>query len=371
MRQFKNVATYASSCDSAEKLVAMSEDYAKSKANLLFATKYGVIETNKEGIKIGIDDKARQLNEVFCSELARRSKYTLDDFDGDVQAYASYGAVASMSAQIQKIIVDAMTPILINASGLNAIAEFHYGGYGDVFEFEVNDRYPYEVSKMGRRQKHTKIQEKKKINKTISTDFYGLTTMATLPQILLGEAMIAEDAFLMALSIEKKIYTLVVKKFIEVSGNMADSRFVVTNYTEAGVLEKLRNASAWNGSPVVLVGDAVALKTVLPASERVRILLQDEFNTTLGYMSTFNTYKVLAFDVVADENETSGVLGLPTDKLYGIPVDGSKLIHVAIGATISNTDDAWDNDNLSVMSTLRKELGVDLATNKKIVRVDL
>ena len=54
-----------------------------------------------------------------------------------------------------------------------------------------------------------------------------------------------------------------------------------------------------------------------------------------------------------------------------MPVDGTKLIHVAIGASGSNTDDYFDNDNLSSRSTLRRQIGVELATNKKVVRVDL
>ena len=370
MKQFQNVIKYAESCDNAKKLVEMAEDYAKTRANEMFGKNFATYSTNKDGIPMDKDSKAKQLNDIYCEELKRRSKYSVEDFDGDVRAYSEFKAVAEMSAQINKILVDAMTPILISASNLDLLAEFHYGGYGDVFEFELSDPLPYSVSKIGARQKHTKTQEKKRQNKTIGTEMYGLTTISTLPQILLGEAMIAEDAYLMALSINKKVYGLVVKKFVDVVNTIADSKFVVTGYNENNFLQKLRTGSAYNGSPMVIVGDAVALKSLLPAESRVEILLQDEFNTTLGYMSKWNTYNVLGIDVVADPDEASGVLGLPTNKLYGIPVDGRKLIQVAIGATMTNTDGAWDNNNLAILSTLRKEIGVELATNKKVVRCD-
>lgn len=370
MKQFQNVIKYAESCDNAKKLVEMAEDYAKTRANEMFGKNFATYSTNKDGIPMDKDSKAKQLNDIYCEELKRRSKYSVEDFDGDVRAYSEFKAVAEMSAQINKIIVDAMTPILISASNLDLLAEFHFGGYGDVFEFELSDPLPYSVSKIGARQKHTKTQEKKRQNKTIGTEMYGLTTISTLPQVLLGEAMIAEDAYLMALSINKKVYGLVVKKFVDVVNTIADSKFVVTGYNENNFLQKLRTGSAYNGSPMVIVGDAVALKSLLPAESRVEILLQDEFNTTLGYMSKWNTYNVLGIDVVADPDEASGVLGLPTNKLYGIPVDGRKLIQVAIGATMTNTDGAWDNNNLAILSTLRKEIGVELATNKKVVRCD-
>lgn len=362
-KRFNTVAKFAVT-ENGNKLVTMMEDYASQYVSenlgvkLSYDTKYSMAE------------KAKKINDTYVEELARRSKYSSADFD-TVEDYANFGVVAQMGAQIQKAMLDAVTPILINATGLSMLAEFHYGGYGDVFEFEDKDNSVYEVSRMGRRQKHTKTQERKKNNKTIGTEFYGLTTYSTLPQILLGDAMIAEDTMLMALSMNKKIYTLVVKKFINAVNAITDNKLVMTGYTEKGLLEKLRYGSAKNGAKMVIVGDNVALKDILPDEARTTILLQDEFNTNLGYMSVWNGYNALGFDVVADDAETDGVLGLPTDKVYGIPTTGSKLIHVAIGTTMSNIDDPMENDNLVVLNTFRKELGVELCTNKKVVRVDL
>lgn len=363
-RRFKDVEKF-SKTESGNKLISMIEDYAKETVNERFGVKMAT------DTKYSKDEKAKRINDAYISEVARLSNMSLDSVYGDVQQYSNISIVSEMAQMLNKFMLDATLPIYINATGLNMLAEFHYGGYGDSFKFEMKDSTPYDVSKMGARQKHTKVQERKSVSKVINTDFYGLTTMATLPQIMSGDANIADDVMLMALSVNKKIYTLVVKKFVEKANAITDTDLIVTNYTEKSFLEKLRTGSAQNGSPMIIVGDAVALKDIVPSNANTRILLQDEFNTTLGYMSQFNTYKVVGFDVVADEDEAGGVLGLPTNKVYGIPQDGSKLIHVAIGSTISNKDDMFDNNNLSVLSTLRKEIGVELATNKKVVRVDL
>lgn len=372
MKRFNNVIAYSKQSEDAKKFVDMAEDYAKSRVNQIYETaKYSVCEINKEGNKIGIEDKAKQMNEVLCSELARRSGISLNNWDGDIIGYASMPNVQVAYANLQRIAVDAMTPILLNASALAKIAEFHYGGYGDVFEYELKDNLPYKVSKMGRRQKHIETQEKKKQNKTIATDFYGLTTIATLPQILQNEDTIAEDAFLKALSIEVKIYSLAVNAFKNAVNSVTGSAWVQTNWDEVGFLKVLRNASAWNGAKVLVLGDATALKSVLPSSTKLQIQLGDAYNTTVGYMSQFNTYDVLAFDVVADPDNIGDVIGLPTNKVYGIPMNGSKILQIAVGATLANGDDNWDNDNLAVLSTLRKELGVEVATTKKIARCDL
>ena len=153
------------------------------------------------------------------------------------------------------------------------------------------------------------------------------------------------------------------------TASITDTNLIVAGYTEDGLLEKLRLGSAKNGSKMLLVADAVPAKTLIPDSDKLQILLSDEYNTTLGYMQMWNTYNVMAFGVVEDEDGTA--LGLPLKKIYGMPVDGTKLIHVAIGASGSNTDDYFDNNNLSSRSTLRRQIGVELATNKKVVRVDL
>ena len=363
MKRFQNVVKYAET-DSGKKLVAMMEDYAQHYINANNIAKMSYDE------KYTLSEKAEKINEQFVSELARRSKYSKEDFD-NVQDYANFKVVSEMGANIQKILLDATTPIFLNATGLTMLAEFHYGGYGDVFEFEDKDNSIYSVSKMGRRQRHTKTQESKKQNKTISTDMYGLSVYTTLPQIILGESMLAEDIVKMALAINKKIYTLVVKKFTAAVETLTDTALIVTNYNEKAFLSALRNAQAKNGTNMIIVGDNVALKDILPSDARTRILLQDEYNTTIGYMTKFNGYDVIGFDVVADDNEVDGVLGLPTNRIYALPVTGSKMIHVAIGYTATNGDDPWDNDNLVAITTFRKEMGVELATNKKPVKVEL
>lgn len=364
MKRFQNVAKFAET-ESGKKLVAMMEDYAN---HYLSANKMANVSYDE---KYTLSEKAEKINKTFVEELARRSKYSVDDFEGNVQDYANFKVVNEMGANIQKILLDATTPIFLNASGLAMIAEFHYGGYGDVFEFEDKDNSIYTVSKMGRRQRHTKTQESKKQNKTISTDMYGLSVYTTLPQIILGESMLAEDIVKMALAMNKKIYTVTLKQFIASVETLTDTALVVTNYNEKSFLTALRNAQAKNGTNMLIVGDNVALKDVLPSDSRTRILLYDEYNTTVGYMTKFNGFDVVGFDVVADDNEADGVLGLPTNRLYALPVTGNKMIHIAIGYTATNGDDAWDNDNLVAITTFRKELGVSLATNKKPVKVEL
>lgn len=360
---FDHVAKFSKEGDTQSKLVESIKDYAMQELNEKAGTKFSVVSEYSKA------DKAKKIQEIFLSEIERRSKIKASDMDMDYDVYASLDIVNKMAVMLQKIMIDAVQPIFIDATGLAMLSEFHYGGYDDTFSFEITDPTLFTVSKIGSREKHTNSQRKEKVNKAINTNFYGITTISTLPEYLRGEANVADDVLRSAMSMNRKIYQLVVNAFVTATASITDTNLIVAGYTEDGLLEKLRLGSAKNGSKMVLVADAVPAKAILPDNLQTRIFLQDEYNTTLGYMNIWNSYNVIAFDVV--ENEDGTALGLPLKKIYGIPVDGTKLIHVAIGASGTNTDDYFDNNNLSSRSTLRRQIGVGLATNKKVVRVDL
>ena len=366
MARFEYIQKYMATNPDANKLVTCIEDYAKHTFNEGAGKNVFSVDTKYDKLT-----KANTIQELYASEIARRSGKTLAMVDGDVEAYANFDDVAKMGAFVTAILIDTISPIYLNQSGLARLAEFHPVGYAGVAEFEVKDPSLYAVSKMGRRQKHTKVQEKKKNNKVIGTDMYGVTTAVTLSQILLGDVMIADEAVKMALSMNHHIYKMVVTEFTTKANAITDANFKIDSFTEGTFLDILRKGSAVNGSPMTIVGDAVALKDLLPQSSAVRILLTDAYNTSLGYMDVWNTYNVIGFDVVADANADGGIVGFPTDKIYGLPNDGTKLIHVAVGSTKTVVDEMYANNNLAILSTLSKELGVELATSRKVVRCDL
>lgn len=360
MKKFDSVVTFSKANDEAKNLVTGMEDYARQYC------------TEKMGAKMSYDtkytmtQKAEKINRVFASELQRRSGMSPENFD-NITDYANFSVVSEYGVMLQKVLVDTVTPIVVSATGTEMLSEIHYGGYNDVFEYTLTDNSVYAVSKMGRRQKHTKTQERKTVNKTIATEMYGLTTYTTLPAILVGDAYVAEDAMRMAVAMVSKVYALTVDAFVTGANAITDTNLTLQNYDEDKFISKLKYASAKNGAPMVIVGDAVALKKVLPSETRARILLQDEY-VTKGYITQFNGYTVIGLDAV---DGADGIVALPEDRIYGIPMNGTKLVQVAIGATITNTDKEFDNNNLAILSTLRKELGVDLATNYKVVRVNL
>ena len=159
MARLKYIEEYMSTGgDNAKKLVACIEDYAKHSINdsLGKGKELFTVDTKYESRL----EKAKEINEVFLSEVARRSNVSLAQVDGDVQTYAGIDIVAKMQAFVTSIMVDAVYPIYANLTGMAMLTEFHNVPYGGVVDFEVKDPTLYKVSKMDRRQKHTKVHEK-------------------------------------------------------------------------------------------------------------------------------------------------------------------------------------------------------------------
>lgn len=364
MKRFNEIAKFAENNPNSKKLVLLAEDYAKHDMNDKFGKKYDI------DTKYSKQDKLKRINEVFIEELATRSGIKLSSYDNDFYEYSQNPNVVAMEQFLRKVMVDASTPIIMDSSILSMLATFHYGGYGDTFEVVMTDKSLFQPSEFGRRNKHTESKRREKSSKTIALHQYGLTSITNLPEILKGESMIMEDIMIMGMSMNRYIYKLVLKEFLEKANAITDTRYKLGSYDEIEWMKRLKLVSAKNNKKAIVGGDAIALKSLLPNGQNQRIFLQDEFNTTLGYMETFNAYNVMGFDAIEDDSEPDGLLGFPEDKLYGFSPD-AKFIHVAIGATMTNMDGEWDNDDLSQRATLRKELGVRLITTEKVAVCDL
>lgn len=338
-----------------------------------------IVGNDKNGIKAEVTTLSEQerkegINKQFQSLLfkyAGKPNSAEGEFDRDYKIYASLDNVQKMAGMLISVATDAVTPIYANAMGLAMLAEFHYGGYNDSFNYEINDPSLFDVTRMGDRDKHTASQRKEKTNKPINTEFFGLTTITNLAEILSGESMVAEDIMKMALSMNVKLYTLVVEKFKEKTEAISDATLIGSGaFNEKSWMQKLKACSVANGSKCVILGDAIALKDVIPSTTALQILISDAYNTTLGYMDRFNTYQVVGFETTSNYDRSA--VGLAENRIYGFPMGtNTKLIQVAVGATMSFRDEDDKNEDLSARISFKRQLGVDLVTTQKVARWNL
>lgn len=359
MKDFNNVIAFSKTSTKSKELVEAMQGYARH-----YMFEEGGNEKYKFGLPAGtLSQKADVVRNLAVDVLQSRAKYSLADAENDVYLFSSHPTVQRFWQSTNDIVLDAVLPLVFDNSALSTIAQFHFAGYGEAFKFDIEDPTLYDVKKLGRHMKHGEAQEKEKSSVSIITEPYGVTVVTNLPDVMLGKVDIAREVMKQAMSIQRKVYQMTVSAFVSAVG-AATNPFKLTNYTELEAIKILQKVSAYNNRKAVLLGDPTALKFILPSNTQTRVLLQDEYNTTLGFMSKFNTYDVLALDPVATGDSAFGLTGLGSDNVYAVSLGSEKLIHVAIGASMSNLDGNYDNSNLSIMNTIRKEIGVGLATNR-------
>lgn len=358
------VLKFSTADKSAKELIEAIQQFAKQDRTETGAVKFEYLSNTSRA------EKVLAVQNLYKEELQRRSRTKFEDFD-TIEEFCSDSRVMKCAQETQKIMLKAIMPIVYDNEALRMISEFHYGSFGDSLQFEISDPTLYNVSRMSRDQKHTMTQRKEKATVSINTEVYGVTSIASLIDIMLDNVQIAEETMRMALSMQAKIYELVVNEFSATMEAITIAELKMDNWDEKEMMKRLRLTSAYNRSEAVIVCSDIAAKSIIPASVNTRILLTDPYNSTLGYMAEFNGYKVLVFKPVAKGDGTYGVTGLRDDRVYGISPSAHKIIHVAIGDPKVNTDEIYDNSNLTVMSTIRQEIGVKSATNAIAVRANL
>lgn len=357
MRKFNEVLKFEQNGNKAKDLIDLTIKFAEHS----MADKAGKNYTSK----FTLSEEAKMINGIYSDLVKSRAGYKAETFDS-IQDFAGAPNTIYCAQMINKAMLNAIYPVVFNTPFFNLVCQMHYLGYGETFQIDLKNNQLYNVSRFGRRQKHTFTQTREDASRTINTQRYGITNITNLPQILLGESMIVEDIMVAGLSMQAKVYQLAMAEFKTKTEAITIPQLVASGaFDEKTFLQKLKVVKAYSGntSPVIF-GDMIALKTLLPEAQSTRIDLQDPYNTTIGYMDRWNTYGVMAFDAIANDDGSYSVTGLEEDRLYSIAPSGNKFIHVGIGQLMSNTDNEFDNANLSVLSTMSQEIGVELITNE-------
>lgn len=357
MRKFKEVLTFESKNNIAKDLIDATTKYAihakAENAGKPMAT------------KLSLSEEAKIINGLYGDLLKSRAGYSAEKFD-TIEDFADSPTTEHFAQTIVRTMINAIYPVVFDTPFFNLVCQMHFAGYGDTFQVDIQNNKLYNVSRFGRRQKHTMVQDATNGSVTINTQNYGVTTITNLPAILLGDTMVVEDVMRTALSVQAKVYKLALNEFIAQTDAVTIGALTANaGFDEKTWLKKLKVVKAYSGNTAPIVfGDMIALKTLLPAAQSTRIDLQDPYNTTIGYMDRWNTYGVMGFDAIANDDGDYGVVGLPENRLYAIAPSGNKFIHIAIGATMVNSDDNYENMNLSKLTTVRQEMGVKLVTNE-------
>jgi hypothetical protein len=141
------------------------------------------------------------------------------------------------------------------------------------------------------------------------------------------------------------------------------SALTVTGYDTQDLLELCETVRAYNnGAKPVIMGTTVALYNVLPDASKGYRINTDSENMGIQIIRNFFDYDIVVMPQVATGSNYG--LKLKNDRLYIMSMGVDKVIKMVLeGQSLSNTDQPYDNADLSQHATLNKRWGVASVTN--------
>lgn len=261
--------------------------------------------------------------------------------------------------------IDMVLPDTLLDSALAQFVDFRFAELGDSMSFDLENNGLYNVTKAGYRKRSTNLQKLYETTVTLVPENRMLTVGTDLFEIMSGRVKIAREVMKAVRSIMTAVYYDCYDSFKVTMDSYAPSALTIENPTETDIITLCEKVAAYNGGrkPIIL-GTPVALKKVLPSNNNYRFTLEDDY-VKVGFVSTFNTYDVVAMEQVANPySETDYALKLADDRIYIVSPQADKVIKCGFGGeTLSHTEAAFDKANLLQLSTISKAWDTQAITN--------
>lgn len=300
--------------------------------------------------KQSVENKAL-MQEAYLAEIERKSG--VSRAGNEISAWMSHPSVQWAAFAIIDATITAILPVTILPQ-FGMFADFRLQNFGDITKFKVLPGSFYTVSLDGRGQRTTYRQKKGASDITVSPIGHIVTIFSDLFRVLASKENIADFMGWLLASVESEMYKDAVGALntglaaIPAGDLNVTGAFDLKKLVEMCELVQARNG----GAPVTIVGSAVALMNVLPDS-------------TLGYRVNVDgeggrielIKDVVGFDVLRLRNavDATGKLVLDSNKIYVVSTSADKLVKGVMSSSMTNTNQHFDNADLTSNFTYRKE----------------
>lgn len=330
-----------------------------------FLTYYEAFEAGAKTVgNISFSEASSKMLDFFKSELANRSKVTIEDYSGDIMQYSHLSNVCEAAFSIVAVLTDLVTPNTL-VPELDYIAQMHTMGWGDTCKVELKPRDLFTISKFGRGKRLPDIVRQYDGIKTVVPELRAVAVGIPLYDILTNKYSLAEYVSKAVKSVETGIRYDIWDNFVTALNTLptsGDAQLRYTGYTQDDFVELGQKITAWNGHPGVAIGTKLACSRILPASTNYRFNLGDDY-VKLGHVRDFFGINVIELEQIADY-KTEFKVKLPDDKLFIVSPTADKIMHVALeGNTLSTMTAPTDTANLMATGTIMKSWGVAAATS--------
>ena len=344
------------SADAEKNLIPAWKDYVTNYRALNFSTKKQYSQSKT------LEEKEMIVNAAITKEVDKLAG--VDTSLINKEAYATNPTYLWANNAVINKLVDMVIPDILTEDFLN-VAEVVQIGYGDSAEFDIKSSDLFYVSKTGNSRRHVEAQRQFTGHTSIPVSNHVITTETDMYRVLAGKESPAEYAMKVVLSIEaeiaKDIMTAITSSFTTLTANFKEN-----SYDEKAFQKLATRVTAANGGArAVAMGTDLALSTVLPSDDYLKMGLGEDY-TKVGYLPVFKKVPLIGLSQKIDWTSDDYKFALPDDMIYFISPGAQKLVKIVIeGGSLTFSDDFASNGNLTQVSSLHKRFGVGLVTGSK------
>ena len=295
-------------------------------------------------------EKHDKLQNAFFAEIIAKSGVSRDGLT--TEAWVSHpstqwAAFAVVDATVNAILPQVLTP----AFGL--FTDFRFVSLGDVVKFKIMPNQFFTVSKGGTGERTIHRQKDFAQDIIVAPVEHIVTVYTDMYRVLAGKEDIADFVARVVLAIEQAMYGDALNALMTGLNNLPTGTYNISGAFDMKTLVKMaETVQVYNaGVRPVIAGSATALMNVLPDS-------------TLGYRGNYDANggsielikNVYGYDVIKMNNAAAqgGGLVLPDDKIFVVSPAQDKLVKAVVSNALTNSNQFYDNADLTSDYTIRK-----------------
>lgn len=295
-------------------------------------------------------EKHDKLQNAFFAEIIAKSGVFRDGLT--TEAWVSHPTVQWASFAVVDATVNAILPqVLTPAFGL--FTDFHFVSLGDVVKFKIMPNQFFTVSKGGTGERTIHRQKDFAQDIIVAPVEHIVTVYTDMYRVLAGKEDIADFVSRVVLAIEQAMYGDALNALITGLTHLPAGTYNYSGAFDMKTLVKMaETVQVYNaGVRPIIAGSATALMNVLPDS-------------TLGYRGNYDANggsielikNVYGYDVIKMDNAAAqgGGLVLPDDKIFVVSPAQDKLVKGVVSNALTNSNQFYDNADLTSDYTTRK-----------------
>lgn len=306
---------------------------------------------------VSLAEKSKKVKNAFFAEIERLSNCTRDESNKD--AWMANPMVKWATFSVINATVNVVLPAYVAAT-FAPFVDFRTIGYGDVLNLKVPPKTLFTVSRGGRGERTSFRQKHFAGNITVSPIEHIVTTYVDMYRVLAGKDDLAEAVRAIVISIELDMNKEIISSLnTGLSAGTYPSAFKESGAFDATKLVQLcQRVQAYNGmAKPIIMGTTAALMNVLPDSTKGYRMVIDGKAGAVSYVSDFYGYDT--FEIPQAPTGVNYGLAMSDATLYVVSPAVTKVIVGAMNSTLTNSNDFYDNADLSQNFTMRKGYGFE------------